>query len=260
MNNTDNTAADAGRNEYSNVYEISEFLTDEQYDEYMSDDGTLFHRLLDYRTRLDDCSEFEFYAYANNLIEVINSDIPEICHVNYGTEFEAGSEYIIDGENITATEAIQVSENFFTLFPVKITEGRSFQPSDFDSRDSEPIPVILGNAYQESFRLGDTFEAYYILERRTFTVIGFTDTESVFWLRAENRMASYERFIVMPFLNIEGDSASMRAILLQQICGFIKTYDDRSIALLKLQGCLKGAGLEDWIEAIMVNSRSLQEK
>ena len=73
-------------------------------------------------------------------------------------------------------------------------------------------------------------------------------------------MESYERYIVMPFESIEEDSASSRAILLQQICGFIELYGDHSFALQTIQGYLKDTGLEDWNESIVVNSKSIQEK
>ncbi|MCR5060517.1 MAG: ABC transporter permease [Saccharofermentans sp.] len=259
MYGCDNALSDEQSNEYGNVYEVSEFVPEEQFDAYNSDDGTLFRRLLDYRSRLNDSSEFEFYAYANNFIEAIDIDIPEICIVNYGTEFEADSKYPVNGDNITATEAIQVSENFFDLFPVSITEGRCFQPTDFDCQNSETIPVIMGKAYQESFNPGDTFEGYYILERRTFEVIGFTDEESVFYLRSQNHMESYDHFIIMPFENIGEDSASARSILLQQICGFIVPNGDRDSALQTIQGYLNETGLEDWSEMIVVNKMSLRD-
>lgn len=260
IDKAENSTVDTNKSVYNDIYELSEFLTEEQYDEYMNDDGSLFNSLLEFRKSLVESSEFEFYAYCNNYVEVINSEMPETCIVNYDTEFEAESKYVINGENITATEAIQVSENFFTLFPIEITEGRCFQSTDFDCHYSEPIPVILGTAYHESFHLGDTFEAYYIGERRSFTVIGFIDEESVFYQRSERRMESYERYIVMPFESIEEDSASSRAILLQQICGFIELYGDHSFALQTIQGYLKDTGLEDWNESIVVNSKSIQEK
>lgn len=247
-------------NEYGNIYEITEVLDEEQVDEYTKDTGSLFYRLIDCKRQLVNSSEFSFYAFANNFIEIINNEIPEICIVNHGTEFEADSNYEIDGESITAAEAIQISENFFTLFPLKITAGRTFESADFDCQNAETIPVILGKAYQELFSLGDTFEGYYICERRSFTVIGFTDTESDFYLRSNNRMVSYENYVIMPFENIKEDSYSARAILLQQICGFIAPHGSRDSALHTIREYLTDAGLEDWIEAITVNEKSLYDK
>lgn len=155
-------------NDFDNIYAISEFLDDKQFDDYMNDDGTMFSRLLDYKKQIDNSTEFKFYGFANNFIEVIDKDIPAKCIVNYDTEFEADSIYEINGKRVTATEAIQVSKNFFDLFPVNITKGRSFKSTDFDYQSMQTIPVILGNAYQEYFSLGDTFDAYYIGEKKHF--------------------------------------------------------------------------------------------
>ena len=247
-------------NENRDIYEVSEFLDDAQYDAYMNDGGELFSRLQDFHHRMKNSGEFEFYTFANNFIEIINHEVPERCVVNYGTEYADESRYEMNGESITATEAIQVSDNFFTLFPLKISEGRSFEPADFDYLSTDTIPVIMGNAYRDSFRLGDTFEGYYICERRSFNVIGFTDSESDFHLRSNNCMVPYGRFIIMPFENIEEDTYSSRAILLQQTCGFISIHGSRDAALETIREYLTESGLENWQEAIVVNEKSLQEK
>ena len=244
----------------ANVYEVSEFLDEAQYNEYMNDAGLLFDKLLAFRRRLADSSDFAFCSFANNFIEVIDREIPKMCVVNHSTEYEGDSQYEIDGERITAAEAIQVSDRFFTLFPLKICVGRSFEPSDFDCQNAETIPVILGDAYRESFHLGDTFEGYYICERSSFTVVGFTDAESVFYLRGNNCMAPYGRFIIMPFENIEEDSYSARAILLQQICGFVATHGSGESASETIRAYLTESGLENWYGAITVYEKSLQEK
>lgn len=245
-------------NEKNAVYQVSEFLDEPQFDEYMNDEGALFDRLKTFQRRLADSPEFEFHAFANNPVEIISHEIPDICMVNHGTEYEDESRYEIDGEIITAAEAIQVSDHFFELFPLKIVEGRSFEPSDFNSRNAGPIPVILGNAYRDSFQPGDTFEGYYILERKTFTVIGFTDTESDFYLRRSNCMAPYGSFIIMPFESTEEDSFSARAILLQQICGFVVTHHGREPAVDTIREYLTESGLENWRDAIVVFEKSLQ--
>lgn len=247
-------------NESGSVYEVSEYLDDTQFDEYMNDDGVLFGKLKAFQRRLADSMEFEFYAYANNPVEIINQEIPDICMVNHGTEYEDESRYEMDGEKITAAEAIQVSDRFFELFPLRIIDGRGFEPSDFNSRNAGPIPVILGNAYRDAFQPGDTFEGYYILEQKTFSVIGFTDTESDFYLRCSNCMAPYGHFIIMPFENIEEDSFSARAILLQQVCGFMVPHNGREPAADTIREYLMESGLENWRDAIVVFEKSLQDK
>ena len=242
---------------YADVYRISEFLEDTQYEKYMNGDKELFAGLVDFQSRLSSSSDFSFYAFANNFIEIIEEDIPETCVVNHGTEYAPESHYELDGELVTATEAIQVSENFFELFPMKITDGRGFEASDFEQDNN--IPVILGNGYRDAFQIGDTFEGYYVCERKIFTVIGFADTDSAFYLPAHNCMESYAYFIIMPFTTIREDSYSDRAVLLQEICGYIVPGNDRSSAVNAVKRFLTEAGLGDLKDAVSVNEKSLAE-
>lgn len=250
----------AGSDGYGNVYEITEFLDEEHYNEYMTDDGTLYTKLIDFIRLLDDSPEMDFCSYASNCIEVIGTEIPETCVVNHGTADEDASRYIIDGESITAAEAIQVSDGFSTLFPLGIVEGRGFGPTDREYTETDVIPVILGSAYNPSFDVGDTFEGYYICERRSFKVIGFTDDISFFYERSRNDAASYADRIIMPFGNSAEDTFAARAVMLQRVCGYIMPVNGRDSAVLAIGGYLDDVGLGDWKDEIMVNEMSLQYK
>ena len=254
-----NESSDTHTDESDEIFEITELLDEKQYDEYMTDNGTLFNKLIEFKKYMDNSSEFEFYAFANNFIEAIETEIPDACTVNHGTEFENESKYEIDGESVTAAEAVQVSENFFDLYTVEITDGRSFAKTDFDF-NAKTIPVILGSAYKEYFKLGDTFDGYYICERKTFEIIGFTDAESEFYLRSSNGLVTYKNFIIMPFANVTDDSYFARAILLQEICGFIAPKTDRSSALIETREHLKDSGLDKWSDAVIISEKSLQKK
>lgn len=242
------------------IYEISEFLNEALYDEYMQDDGTGFDRLSRFQSRFSASEEFDFYAFANNFIEVVGKPVPESGIVNHGTPYEADSHYFLNGESLTAAEAIQISDNYFSLFPITIAKGRGFSPADFESCASDPIPVILGSAYREQFDTGDRFEGDYICEKHTFAVIGFAEAGSRFFLPSHSKMEAYDHFIILPFRQPDEDSFSARAILLQQICGLIVPRQDRDSAVLAIRKMLKEAGLESWIDMICVNDRDLSKK
>ncbi len=64
----------------------------------------------------------------------------------------------------------------------------------------------------------------------------------------------------MPFANATDDSYFARAILLQEICGFIAPKTDRSSALKAIREYLKDSGLEKWNDYIVINDKSLQRK
>lgn len=256
----------AGRNAPADgdLYVMTELLDDGHFGEYMDDDGTLFSRLTVFRTLLEESPEFGFFAYAENFIEVIGADIPDICAENYGTEFADESEYMIGEEKVTAASAIQVFGDFFSLFPMEVAEGRSFVPEDFGLSSNDEIPVILGSAYNGTFRPGDTFEAYYILERRTFRVAGIAAPGTgPFYLKSLNRAETYDRYIIMPFERIGEDtepSFARRAVLLQQICGFLAPRTDAAAAADEIGRYLEDSGLGDWTGFIAVNPKKLDIK
>lgn len=258
IHDSHNTAENHGR--YGNIYEISEFLDAKQYERYMKDDRSRYDKLQNAKYQLDNAQEFELYSYANNFIEIIDVNVPDECIVNHGTEYESDSKYEIDGEKIIATEAIQVSENFFALFPMQVSSGRCFESIDFQESGEGVIPVILGNAYRDTFDLGDTFKGYYICERRTFEVIGFAKQGSAFYSKGNNTLTDYEQYIIMPFENVAHDSYSARAVLLQQICGFVEPKGSRDAALSAVRKILTDAGLEDWIGMVRINEKSVQDK
>ena len=191
---------------YGFTWRMAEWLDDSLYDEYRHDDGQRFQSLLDFSEKLQSSGELTFIPYTTNSVELLNLTIPEKCMVNYGTEFAGESAYEIEGEPAIAAEAVQVTENFFDLFPVKIIEGRSFTDDDYDFLGRGKIPVILGAAYKGTFSLGDRFEGYYIFDRFLFEVIGFVENGKAFYSSGDGRPIPYDWYIIMPFASISEDS------------------------------------------------------
>lgn len=243
---------------YSYTWRMAEFLDDSSYDEYMHGDGQRFQSLMSFSEKLRSSEELTFTSYTSNLVELLNLTIPHQCMVNYGTEFAGESVYEIEGEPAVAAEAVQVTENFFDLFPLQVAEGRGFTDDDYDYLGKGRIPVILGTTYKETFSIGDTFEGYYIFERFTFEVIGFAEGGRVFYSSGDRMPVSYDRYIIMPFASISEDSEISRIILLQQICGLITDEDGRQEALNQVNELLAETGLKDWIGQINITDDSLR--
>ncbi len=243
---------------YTFTWRMAERLDDSLYEEYRHDDGQRFQNLLAFSEKLRSSGELTFIPYGTNPLELLNLTIPDQCMVNYGTEFAGESAYEIDGEPAAAAEAVQVTENFFDLFPVQITEGRGFTNDDYDFLGKGLIPVIMGAAYEESFCLGDRFEGYYILDRFTFEVIGFAESGGSFYSSGDGRPVSFDRYIIMPFASISEDSEISRIILLQQICGLITDENGRDDALKQVNEYLGDSGLRDWIGQFYIMDASLR--
>lgn len=242
------------------VYWITEALDDETLDLYLDGGKELFDGLLEFRNRLNSASSFDYYAYCNNLVEIIETEVPDACLVNYGTEYADESRYLIDGKNISAADAIQVSANWFDLFPLKIADGRGFSETDFNYTKTMEIPVILGSEYSSSFSIGDVFTCWYICEDAKLKVIGFAEPGSCFYAKSENRMLKYDRYIIMPFAEITEDSYLARRVLLQQINGFAGVHNERKPAADEFTECLSGCLPEDWREQIIFGENDIFEK
>ena len=243
---------------YSFTWRMAEILDDSLYDEYRQDIGQRFQTLLAFSEKMRSSKELTFIPYTTNPLELLNLTIPDPCMVNYGTKFAGESAYEIEGEPAVAAEAVQVTENFFNLFPVQITEGRRFTDEDYDFLGKGTIPVIMGAAYRGSFSLGDRFEGYYICDRFTFEIIGFAESGSAFYSSGDRRPVSYDRYVIMPFASISEDSEIGRIILLQQFCGLITDENGREDALKQVNEYLADSGLEDWIGQFYIMEASLR--
>ena len=243
---------------YSFTWRMAERLDDSLYDEYRQDNGLRFQALLAFSDKLRSSGKLTFIPYTANPLELLNLTIPDQCMVNYGTEFAGESAYEIEGEPAVATEAVQVTESFFDLFPVQITEGRRFTDEDYEFLGKGTIPVIMGAAYKGSFSLGDRFEGYYICDRFTFEIIGFAESGSAFYSSGDGRPVSYDRYIIMPFASISEDSEISRIILLQQFCGLITDENGKDDALKQVNEYLADSGLGDWIGQFYIMDANLR--
>ncbi len=244
---------------YSYTWRMTEYFDEPSYDEYIHDDGQRFQSLMFFSEKLRSSEELIFTPFTSNLVELLDLTVPDQCIVNYGTDFVEESVYEIEGEPATAVNALQVTDSLFDLFPLQVAEGRGFTDDDYDYLGKGRIPVILGAAYKETFSIGDTFEGYYIFERFTFEVIGFSEGGNYFYSSGDGRPVPYDRYIIMPFASVSEDSEIGRIIALQQICGLITDENGKDHALTQVNEWLAETGLEDWIGQITITSDSLRE-
>ncbi|MCR5794936.1 MAG: hypothetical protein K6G61_06280, partial [Solobacterium sp.] len=193
-----------------------------------------------------------------NPLELVNIQIPEQCVCNYGTEWEEDSYYEIEGEPVVAAEAVQISVAALDLFPLMIEEGRGFEASDFSYLEDRTIPVILGSVYRDTFNVGDTFQGYYILEKFTFKVIGIAESGGAFFSRSSASPVAYDTYIILPLAEITEDTPFSRRALLQEICGFVTAESGQEEALARIREYLADAGLSDWQDAVVINTKALR--
>ena len=91
--------------------------------------------------------------------------------------------------------SMQIGLNLQDDMALQVQSGRRFDSSDYIFESGKPILVILGNKFQNDFKIDDQFQAEYLFESYTFQVIGFLelDSEIVF-----NDYYKLDDYILMP--------------------------------------------------------------
>ncbi|MDR1778613.1 MAG: hypothetical protein LBR14_02500 [Clostridiales Family XIII bacterium] len=143
----------------------------------------------------------------------------------------------VNGEYITPLMSIQIDQGFL------LDNKPSFQPSigqgfidtDFSLTHSQMIPVLLGDSYNELYKIGDSFIGYYASGNpASFCVKGFLKDDAEIVVDSEKIIL--DNYIIMPTLNLDPDiSATDNAILLSLKCeGFIH-YSSREQFFLSVE-------------------------
>lgn len=122
--------------------------------------------------------KFREYLFNNDNFEsvVVFNDGIYVKEFNGGEKFldffsEIEAQYIPKGYKKVKT--LQVSNKFYKIFDLPISDGRFFDEGDF--KDINCIPVVLGYDYRNIYKLGETFNISDLNREGTLTckVIGF---------------------------------------------------------------------------------------
>jgi hypothetical protein len=94
--------------------------------------------------------------------------------------------------------SIQISQNVQTDFGLQINEGRLLDSSDFVFIENSALPVIAGNDYMGTWKLGDSFVAEYLFHKYTFEIVGFL-SEGIYIERSSGSISLNEKIIIPSF-------------------------------------------------------------
>lgn len=146
-------------------------------------------------------------------------------NVNMTATNYKGNEYFI-----TPLKAISIGESLFSRFNSSIAEGRNLQQSDYTLASADkPIRVVLGSAYKDLYKIGDTFSFEFISEIMNFEVVGFYKPDVSFSMDvAALQPMNFDYTIVMPHFIPEYKPVGEAAVfqhafhLAELTSGFIK--------------------------------------
>lgn len=206
----------------------TETLPDLEFYSYMDNTSKLFQQLQAFQKELREEDCFSYIIQSEQCLEVTKPEIEDIF-LEYYEEGEA--EYSVieyEGKSVYVPKTLQVSEKFFEAYSIQADEGKLFSKKDYQYNQNQTVPIILGSAYKDFFKLGDTIEAYYLGPHLKFQVIGFLDASSFYFRWNSDELISCERYIIMPaFKNLPDNKFGKRA-LLQYCTAYIeseKSYD-----------------------------------
>lgn len=228
-----------------------ESLSDNIYYRYLEDNNDKdFHKLLQFKNKLINSDSFLYTELIEQPLEIINYEIPEIFLVGYESGNSSINKY--DGNDSYATKALIVSHSFFEEFSVEVSDGNSFSEEDYLFSEDKEIPLLLGSAYKESFKIGDKFKGYYYLEEKTFIIKGYIKEQSFFFSRSDYDFVSCERYMIVPSIKVEKATEFSKILLLQQMRGMISSTLGYEQTLEIYKQYLSESGIKEW-ELYIVN-------
>lgn len=154
--------------------------------------------------KLSKSEEFKYYEINTQFLYILNYRGPEIFRQMYesGNPYEKGIILEYNGVKYPPAEpikSIQLSNNFFSDFDLKLNQGKQFEETDYNYYMNKTVPIILGYEYKGQYKIGQIFQSVYIGEPFELKVVGFLEKDSK--IQMGDYVKYLDRYIVMPFLN-----------------------------------------------------------
>lgn len=170
-------------------------------------------------------------VFGCNYYEIDNQSVEYIGECNFGEEFILGGNSALNqtisqiDTVITPLRSIQIGYETAKNMNLSknIETGQFFTKEDYLYDCTEKIiPVLLGNNYKEQLELGNTFEFYYLGEKKfTGKVIGFFSKGTSIDIDQESISLDYQ--IIMPSLEIQNTNISINEKHFLAILYLLKT-------------------------------------
>lgn len=131
--------------------------------------------------------------------------------------------------------SLRVNDNFFLKYDVHINEGTNFNNFKYELNDK--VPLILGDAYREYYKVGDDFGGDYFLfpEDTTYEVVGFIKKGDKYYNLNLGTYISLDHYILLPDVDIDVNNAYRKEVIIanfaQRIPGLLLSDEDTYLDL-----------------------------
>ncbi|MGS0764881.1 hypothetical protein [Syntrophomonas curvata] len=156
-------------------------------------------RLMRFHERLENNPYFRYLDLNSQSIYIQNYSGPKKFIKGYEDgRADLNKPVDISGNLYSSVKGMQFSELVFTTFEPSLQSGRYFLSSEYNYREDQPIPLILGSEYQEIYSLGDQLNIYFLGLHSRARVVGFFNKDSYVFLNGD--ICYLNRQMVMPSL------------------------------------------------------------
>ncbi|MDD2648286.1 MAG: hypothetical protein PHI27_01880 [Eubacteriales bacterium] len=132
--------------------------------------------------------------------------------------------------------AHQINKNVMRDFSPSLYDGSAFSDEDYEWQADEEIPVILGWAWRERMKVGDSFQAGFMTLKQTFRVVGIFAENTYFPLF--DSLIYEDDYIVMPTMRCTGTPQNddedflQKITALQNASGYFRLSEAQSLSEL----------------------------
>lgn len=165
-------------NFHKNITDKSYYQLHECFDEIqfyrLSKENYKYKELAVFMRKARESKRFRLISAIEQPVVLTEYEIPEICLDCY--EFgdpENSVWYSEKGEKLFCALSMQVGESFFNEFGITASEGKLWDKSAYIYEKGKTVPIVLGNAYIGTAKIGDRFELEYLYEKMHAEVVGF---------------------------------------------------------------------------------------
>lgn len=206
-------------------FEVTDHLYGEAEDAFFTDE-LASNRIKAYIEALEKSETYPYYHYGNHSLE-IEKILPDVFDEYYDAP------QMMDPE-IQKLRAKQINEQVMIDYPFSVVDGRTFTHHDFQYKEAQPIPVLMGADYSQYFSVGDIINVQYFAIPTSIEVIGFIHPDVYFPF---NHIFQYEnKSVIMPMLhfpeivNDKDDDLLKRRSYLQYVHGIFSLENNQDFA------------------------------
>ncbi|MCL1989409.1 MAG: hypothetical protein FWG67_00815 [Defluviitaleaceae bacterium] len=159
------------------------------WDETVDHSISLFYDLLNQR------SDIHFLSMNSQSTSIRDFHGGDLFDAFYGTELMG--EYELNDNTYLRVKAIQMNQQAFEFFDLELANGVMFSWEEIDYNE-RTIPILLGDAYQDIYEIGDVLISGAPFENFELEVYGFLPPNtSIFYFYEPNYVL--DRYMVMPY-------------------------------------------------------------